>query len=129
MPLLTHGGDAHPLEEADLEPERRIHLGGRLHDGVGHPGQLLELVGAAPAGLHVRQGPCPVSPRQYAERQLRQVVRVLRTASLSRVVAHRSPPSACSTADRSRMRAVRMRVLAVPSGMPSDSLISDAVLP
>ena len=120
-----------PLEEAHLEAHRRLHLRGHLDHGVGRPGQLLQLLGATRARLHVGQGPCPLAPGQDAERQLGQLVGVLLAPSLAHVVAHRSPspPPHCSTAARSRIRAVLIRVLAVPSGMPSDSLISSAVRP
>ena len=120
---------AHPLEEPHLEPHRRLHLGRHLHHRVGHAGQLLELLGAARAGLHVGQGLRPVAPGQHAERELGQVVRVLR--HIPALSAHRSSltPSDGSTAARRRMRAVLMRVFAVPRGMPSASLISSAVRP
>ena len=118
--------NSHLLEEPRLEPEGRLRLRGHAHDGVGRPGQLLELVGAARAGPDVRQHTRPLAPGQHAERQLGQIVFVLHT-----VVSHRSSftPSAWSMAARNRMRAVRIRVLAVPRGIPSDSLISSAVRP
>jgi len=94
----------------------------RLHETT--LGELLDGQAAIGAPVEMGKGGCPLAPRQRAEGELRCQLRDLGARDRGHVA---TDPSASRA--RSFSMPARMRVFAVPRGMPSSEAISLAVLP
>src|SRR5207237_1325459 len=105
-----------------VDPRGRFGRRAGLQEGVSGGGEFQEQGPAAEADPDVVEDRAPAIVGQHAEGEFAE-------QGLDLVAAGHGFSSAASSRARTFRRPRRMRVLAVPSGMPSDPLISSAVRP
>ena len=115
-------GGADAGQNRGVEPRRRFGRRAGLQEGVGGGGEFQEQRPAAEAEPDVVEDRAPAIVGQHTEGEFAE-------QGLDLVAAGHGFSSAASSSARTFRRPRRMRVLAVPSGMPSDPLISSAVRP
>jgi len=125
----THIGHAHPFEEAHLEPQRGSMSGAACSTVSAVRTGTSRLLGAARAGLDVGQHPGPLTAGQARRSAPVQPARCRTPRILALSVIIHACPSPARRPPANRINAVLMRVFRRADGIPSDSLISSAVLP
>ena len=128
LPGRTAGPE--PFHEPHLEAEWRLDTRHDLEQRVGRKRELLHLGVAAWARLDVGERLRALPSCRDPESKLRDLLGIATAFGPGAhvVTAHRWLPSLVIVS-RSFVSPARIRVFAVPSGIPSDSLISAAVIP